>query len=35
VQLVNTAGVCWEAVFSDPPIKNQSGLPGLFKDKAD
>ncbi len=35
VQLINGDGVCWEAVYSAPPTKNQAGPPGLFKDKAD
>jgi photosystem II stability/assembly factor-like uncharacterized protein len=35
VQLKNSAGVCWEGVYSAPPTKNQPGPPGLFKDKAD
>ena len=35
VQLLNGDGVCWEAIYSAPPIKNQVGPPGLFKDKAD
>lgn len=34
VQLVNTNGVCWEAVYSSP-TKNQAGPPKLFKAKAD
>ncbi len=35
VQLRNGAGVCWEAVYSSPAIKNEMGPPGFFKDKAD
>jgi hypothetical protein len=35
VQLSNSDGVCWEAVYSAPATKNQAGPPGLFKDKAD
>jgi hypothetical protein len=35
VQLVNTDGVCWEAVYSAPAIKNEGGPKGKFKDKAD
>ena len=31
-QLSNSSGVCWEARFSDPPKKNDSGQ---FKDKGD
>ena len=32
VQLVNTAGVCWDAEYSTPAIKNQNTR---FRDKAD
>ena len=35
VQLVNSNGVCWEAVYSEPAIKNVGGLAAQFKDKAD
>jgi hypothetical protein len=35
VQLVNTVGVCWEAVYSAPALKNVGGSPAQFKDKAD
>lgn len=35
VQLRNSTGVCWEAVYSAPAIKNEAGPPGQFKDKAD
>jgi len=34
VQLGNTAGVCWEAVYS-APARNTAGPPGQFKDTAD
>ena len=32
VQLVNTEGACWEAVYSAPALRN---IPGTFKDKSD
>lgn len=32
VQLVNSVGACWEAVYSPPALRN---IPGTFKDKAD
>ena len=35
VQLVNSNGLCWQAVYSAPATKNEVGPPGLFKDKAD
>ena len=35
VQLVNSAGFCWEAVYSTPALQNTAGPPGQFKDKAD
>ena len=35
VQLVNSDGTCWEAVYSAPASKNTGGPPGYFKDKAD
>jgi hypothetical protein len=35
VQLLNTNGFCWEAVYSTPALKNAAGPPGQFKDKAD
>jgi glucose/arabinose dehydrogenase len=31
-QLVNSAGFCWEATYSDPPLNNQDGL---FRDRGD
>jgi hypothetical protein len=31
-QLVNSAGFCWEATYSAPAQRNQSGI---FKDKSD
>ena len=34
VQLLNTDGVCWEAVYSTAS-KNTAGPPGFFKAKAD
>jgi hypothetical protein len=34
VQLRNGTN-CWEAVYSSPYIKNVTGPPGQFKDKAD
>ena len=35
VQLLNSDGACWEAVYSAPATKNTAGPPGQFKDKAD
>lgn len=35
VQLVNTDGVCWQAIYSTPALKNIGGSPAQFKDKAD
>jgi hypothetical protein len=35
VQLFNSDGVCWEAVYSAPFLKNTAGPPAQFKDKAD
>ncbi len=35
VQLRNDEGVCWEAEYSAPALKNVAGPPGDFKDKAD
>jgi hypothetical protein len=35
VQLLNSEGVCWEAVYSAPANKNTAGPPPQFKDKAD
>lgn len=35
VQLVNSNGVCWEATYSTPAIKNVGGPAAQFKDKAD
>jgi len=35
VQLVNSNGLCWQAVYSTPATKNEPGPPGQFKDKAD
>ncbi len=34
-QLMNSNGVCWEAVYSAPALKNTAGPPPQFKDKAD
>ena len=35
VQLLNSNGLCWEAVYSTPALRNAAGPPGQFKDKAD
>jgi hypothetical protein len=35
VQLVNDDGLCWEAVYGAPALKNVGGSPAQFKDKAD
>jgi hypothetical protein len=35
VQLKNSSGVCWEATYTAPALKNTAGPPGQFKDKAD
>ncbi len=35
VQLINSDGQCWEAVYSAPALKNDGGPSGQFKDKAD
>jgi hypothetical protein len=35
VQLFNTDGVCWEATYSAPAIKNTASPTAQFKDKAD
>ena len=35
VQLHNTEGICWGAVYSAPNQKNQDTPFGEFKDKAD
>ena len=35
VQLKNSSGACWGAVYSAPASKNTAGPPAQFKDKAD
>lgn len=34
-QLMNSSGMCWEATYSAPALKNTAGPSGEFKDKAD
>ncbi len=35
VQLKNSTGICWEAIYSAPAARNTAGPPGRFSDKAD
>jgi hypothetical protein len=35
VQLKNSSGTCWEAIYDAPASRDTAGPPGQFKDKAD